>query len=162
MLINIDIRIADNEGTLLHHFEKSFEDDFMCSEKLGHHYIGESFDSFLSEYMSFSGHAVREKLIPSFSSAAANSEMEYNIQIGTKRFFAKIPINKISYPNKPDPSEEQSTAPIADQSESLDTILNYTMMKAITKYEANLYPYSKEDEYELTESEISEIPASSV
>jgi len=178
MLIDIDIKIADNDGTLVHHFEKRFDDeDTVCLEKLNNNHFGESFEDFLSEYMSFSGHAVREKLnsgntdstslIPCIPpdrtnlikrgvlSNLENSEIDYRIRIGNKNvFIGRIPLTQTPYtvetndiPKKLE-NENQNTTSLDQELASLDNIINYAMLKAIAKYEVNLYPISKEEEYE--------------
>ena len=184
MLIDIDIKIADNSGNLVHHFEKRFDDeDTACLEQLKNNYGGESFDNFLSEYMSFSGHAVKEKLISghaaginphdSLSSVATaqleketvraevNGNIEYQISIGNKPVFGKT----IAYSQMPafaetsDPSvSSQNGEPdLFSQKQVLGTgesTLDYAIQKAIAKYEANLTPISDDEMYPSQEPEL--------
>ena len=188
MLINIDIKIADNDGNLVHHLNKHFNDeDSACLEKLNTNYLGESFENFLSEYMSFSSYAVRERLISCSNSATSNpipsdsfeeinasesrainhiekSAIEYKIRIGNKNVFVgSIPYAQktISEVNSDLPSINNnisiSTAYFDQELESLDHMIDTAMLKAIKKYEANLCPVSLEDEYARLEAELSNI-----
>ena len=183
MLIDIDIKIADNSGNLVHHFEKRFDDaDTACLEQLKNDYGGESFDNFLSEYMSFSGHAVKEKLISghaadintngSLSSvttdplekeavtAAVDGNIEYQISIGNKPVFART----ISYSQIPaftdtsdsSVSSQNGEPGLFSQKQELGTgegTLDYAIQKAIAKYEANLTPISDDELYPSQEAE---------
>jgi hypothetical protein len=177
MLIDIDIKIADNDGNLVHHFEKRLDDEDTASlKKLNNNYFAESFEDFLSEYMSFSGHQVREKLklgdsvsrsiTPSFPTDGTisfkrgnlynleNNEIEYKIRIGNKNvFIERMPLEQtpilVETNDIPVESENESqNTPSLDHESSLSNLIKHAMPKVIAKYEANLYPISKAEEYE--------------
>lgn len=61
MIIDIDIKIADGEGKTIHRYEKHFDERIDSKDVIDD--IGKSFEDFLSEYMSFHGRMIREKLI---------------------------------------------------------------------------------------------------
>ena len=42
----------------------------------------------------------------------------------------------------------QKTAPQFGKDAALDTLVDYAMKRAIEKYESNLYPIDKEEEYD--------------
>lgn len=64
MIIDIDIKIADGEGNLIHRYGKHFDENIASKNVIGSiNDIGKSFEDFLSEYMSFHGRMIREKLI---------------------------------------------------------------------------------------------------
>ena len=185
MLIDIDIKIADNDGNLVHHLEKRLNDeDTACLKKLNNNYFGESFEDFLSEYMSSSGHQVREKLISDSSAYTGlispfpydgastfkrgvlynlgNSEIEYKISIGNKNvFIGRMPLAQTPISVETDDipikleNASQNTLTVDQELASFDNMINYAMLKAIAKYEANLYPINKEEEYECLEAELS-------
>lgn len=63
MIVDIDIKIADNRGNILQHLVKRFDDIDSSEERLNFNLdIGKSFEQFLSEYMTCSGRRVQEKL----------------------------------------------------------------------------------------------------
>ena len=64
MLIDIDIKIADNEGKLIRHFSKRFDEQLNIPDKIGKgNGVKKEFEEFLAEYLTPSGRFVREKLI---------------------------------------------------------------------------------------------------
>ena len=64
MLIDIDIKIEDSDGNLLNCFEKQFQEETDCLIRPENSVnFGKSFEDFLSEYLSESGHIVRNKLL---------------------------------------------------------------------------------------------------
>lgn len=170
MVINIDISIADSDGTVLHHFENRFNEKDACFEKQDQGYTDEiDFQNFLAEYLSCSGFAVREKLIYSKNNYVSeqnkselstyvnfpgekeafyrfeDSELEYKIRIGDKKVLVgKIPLKLplIISDDVPEPKDKDTHTPLLTNNSpnAIDSLINYTMMKAIEKYEANLYP----------------------
>lgn len=118
MVIEIDIKIEDSDGRVLHRFENKFDEQdrtYDTQEYDGG--IDMDFDEFLSEYLSYSGYLLREKLFSELGSAAAkkaknmrrskakktpgvkeavsfeDSELEYRIRIGdNKVLIGKIPL----------------------------------------------------------------------
>lgn len=182
MLVDININIMDNDGNMVHHFEKRFSDeDSVCLESSNNNRIGESFESFLSEYMSFSGIMVRDKLISNsidpkqFNSFSAsdevmssgrgalrtlkNSEITYKISIGHRNVYVgKIPLVQKSNSDgdlveEPE-HRDQHAASLKQELEVFDHLISYTMSNAIAKYEANLYPtiYEEACEYPAADS----------
>jgi hypothetical protein len=198
MIIDIDIKIADCDGTLLHRLEKRFDDLDLPVEKLNYDTaIGKNFEDFLSEYMSSSGRTIREKLIQNYNttfeqsnsdskiemhgSAKENvldrfktSHMEYNIRIGNKNLFTGIislnhpsflpaikntPLKdekeSVLYENEDSqqtdykiPSANRKELPSDQEEADIDTMIDFvdfTMMKAIEKYEVNLYQVYEEE-----------------
>lgn len=123
MVIDIDIKIADGNGKLLHRFEKCFEEGNNTSRNGAYlSDIGKSFEDFLAEYMSFSGRFIREKIMNNYHNMLYeqynntshvnntieteneydynidDAEMEYKIRIGSKKILiGKIPINKSKF-----------------------------------------------------------------
>lgn len=217
MFIDIDIKISDNDGKLLHRFEKQFDEDIAYPEKLNNNYLGEDFEGFLSEYMSSRGLAMRERLISDYYAVSSDhstvdssdglslmnnetfdpsdSEMEIKIRIGRKNvFIGRVPMKQLYLTNEPDNiymklereketpassicfkkkrrktkksilSEKQTlssfdTLPSLDSKNeaALDIMINYAMIKAIEKYEANLYPSNCYEEADCLEEEPTEV-----
>ncbi|MGB8450709.1 MAG: hypothetical protein WCD89_00115 [Anaerocolumna sp.] len=115
MIIDIDIKIADSDGKMIHRFSKKFDEKLEVSEKINKDSgISKGFEEFLSEYLSVSGRSIREKLISNQDTVAfdeyntesdagddnlyetsdgiTDSEVEYKIRIGSKKVFVgKIP-----------------------------------------------------------------------
>ncbi|QHQ61658.1 hypothetical protein Ana3638_13480 [Anaerocolumna sedimenticola] len=122
MLIDIDIKIADNEGKLIQHFSKRFDEKLNIPENVEKRSgIKREFEEFLAEYLTASGRTVREKLIyspyiPDFPQSTfasvtgngllaeeepayefTNNEMEYKIRIGKNQVITgTIPFERIS------------------------------------------------------------------
>jgi hypothetical protein len=170
MVINIDISIADSDGTVLHHFNNRFDENDACPKKQEPRPLQSiEFDDFLAEYLSCSGFVIREKLIygsypvdaeQSSSIFTINkdimndkealyrfedSEMEYKIRIGDHKILTgKIPLRLPLFPKEDIPrhkhKETKLPDTIKDEQGEIEGILNYTMIKAIEKYEANLSP----------------------
>lgn len=174
MLIDIDIKITDNGGNLVHHFIKRLdEEDAIHLKKMNNNYCGESFEDFLSEYMSTSGYAVRDKLAStnnyctnSLSSLLTddnsyngktlsnleNKELSCNIRIGNKELFTgRIPLTSTIQVDTKDITKEKSeiendnTTCLEQEFVAFDRMIHYAMFNAITKYEANL-SFSSEEE----------------
>ncbi len=161
MTVDIEIKIADSSGKILQRFEKSFDglkEDSIHSLK-NNTQNDKSFEDFLSEYLTFEGRALREKLTGSSGYTTgeprqreyneltdvldfgdeedfcnlSNNELEYKINIGSSRVLTgRIPFLK--------------EAPIASVSgrtgkaspNYYPAVANqtaYAMMKAIEKYE---------------------------
>ncbi len=122
MVIDIDIKIANSNGKLIHRFSKQFDEKLEVSEKIEKDTgLSKDFEDFLTEYLSASGRSVREKLI-SYTDMPADlqsnmylteagdsdpdgegadripdSEMEYKIRIGNNKVIAgKIPFHRLS------------------------------------------------------------------
>ncbi|GEM_PF-3084033 len=125
MVIDIDIKIADNEGKQVHHFIKRFDEKLKDSEQFyAESRINMDFEKFLAGYLSASGRTIREKLIyPDTPISGRNhrertageslsavegtadgyavSELEYKIRIGNNKVIAgKIPFHKLDRLNK--------------------------------------------------------------
>ncbi len=191
MVINIDISIADSDGTVLHHFSNRFDENDAYTQKQEPRPVqGLEFDDFLAEYMSCSGFIIREKLI--YGSYPADighcsstnkdllnkrdalyqedildrrdmlqqedipdkrdalyqyedSELEYKIRIGDHKVLTgKIPLRlPLLSEEKAPRSKVEAKQPYRtpqDEPDEIEGFLNYTMIRAIEKYEANLYP----------------------
>jgi hypothetical protein len=136
MIIDIDIKISDSDGRILHHEEKQFNKLDDSHKNLNFNIdLGKSFECFLSEYMSYSGRLIRDRLIsedmPYTTADSIENEVEYRIRIGSNHLFTgKFPVNKIAYKNSCD-------FQVVDEEENWDA--NQTMLKAIEKYEANFF-----------------------
>ncbi len=118
MVIEIDIKIEDSDGRVLHRFENRFdEQDNSLDTQEYHDSTDKDFDEFLSEYLSYSGYLLREKLFSGLNSTKAkkaktvrknktkklpdtdkvigyeDSELEYRIRIGDdKVLIGRIPL----------------------------------------------------------------------
>jgi hypothetical protein len=119
MVIDIDIKIANSNGQLIHRFSKRFDEKAETAEKINNAGLSKDFEDFLSEYLSVSGRSIREKLIsypetpllgqsmeeeeenlygkdPSVNDYA-DSEMEYKIRIGKDKVIAgRIPFHRLT------------------------------------------------------------------
>ncbi|WMJ88965.1 hypothetical protein [Anaerocolumna sp. MB42-C2] len=157
MLIDIDIKIADNEGKLIKQFSKRFDEKLNIPEKVEKRKgTNKEFEEFLAEYLTASGRTVREKLIysPYIPDGPQNmytmvtgkdviaqeepednlpyNEMEYKIRIGKNQVITgTIPFERISRVSK-----------LADVLETIDSDrVDYTGKGEEfinTKYEKNL------------------------
>lgn len=119
MIIDIDIKIANSKGKLIHTFSKRFNEKLDLSEAIENEKgISKDFEDFLNEYLTESGRAVRKKLItPMYensqkkqaikekddlwwddrSDKISDSEMEYRIRIGKNKVIAgKIPFQRLN------------------------------------------------------------------
>lgn len=128
MVIDIDIRISDNKGKLLHRLEKHFDRLADTDDKFSLNVdLCKSFEQFLSEYMTNSGRIIRNKLImrkmnPSETNIDRETEIEYNIKIGNNHvFYGTFPFDKLVQ-------------------------VPTSMVNAIEKYEANFYEESIEQD----------------
>lgn len=117
MIIDIDIKIAQSNGKLIHSFSKRFNEKLEVSEKIEKNTgLSKEFEDFLAEYLTASGRLVRDRLITDIpellsndtfpadsisggnepETAIADSEMEYKIRIGNNRVIAgRIPFLKL-------------------------------------------------------------------
>ena len=128
MIIDIDIKIADGDGNLLHRLEKRIDKfDYISESPDLNSGIDKSFEDFLSEYLSHSGRVIRERLIydikippegnigTKFPMEQENSpsnesrnqinerDVEYRISIGSKNvFMGKFPFRFLSDVKNPE------------------------------------------------------------
>ncbi len=119
MIIDIDIKIANSSGKLVHSFSKRFNEKLDLSDKIEKdNGISKDFEDFLAEYLTASGRVVRKKLITEMPESLQNnsglrsesgryweeiddgitdSEMEYRIRIGKNKVIAgKIPFQRLN------------------------------------------------------------------
>lgn len=118
MIIDIDIKIANSKGKLIHTFSKRFNERLDLSDIENSNSKIKDFEDFLAEYLTESGRIVRKKLIdqmsenPQSNPNSANednflwddtaldvsdSEMEYQIRIGKNKVIAgKIPFQRLN------------------------------------------------------------------
>jgi hypothetical protein len=154
MVINIDIKIADDDGNLLQRFEKRFDENITASDKIGlNKNLGESFEDFLSEYMSFSGRTLRENLSILEKTVPICSAPEIKKNTTEVRSIENNPVKQIV---SPDLDEKNIAASPDSEQAAIVTLVNYAIKNAIDKYEANLYPISRELEYHRLEAELAE------
>lgn len=118
MVIDIDIKIADSNGKILHRFENQFDDKDASLTGRKYNNARSNFEDFLAEYLSCSGFALREKLIndhftiplgkndtpdttestkisadDNMISQLENSELEYRIKLSKNKVLTgKIPL----------------------------------------------------------------------
>ena len=127
MILDINIKIADNDGNLLHHLEKRIDKLDYTSENLDINTDADkSFEDFLSEYLSNSGRVIRERLIYNLRTPLADKlitqssetqkvdnlieenqlkeqDVEYRISIGSKNvFIGKFPFRYLSDVKNPE------------------------------------------------------------
>lgn len=126
MIIDIDIKIANSDGKMIHRFSKRFDEKLEISDKINKGSgISKDFEDFLSEYLTSSGRSYREKLItyPDTSAFDQNSrdqtegegpvmekdttggitdsEMEYKIFLGNNKVLTgKIPFERLNRLNR--------------------------------------------------------------
>lgn len=145
MVINIDIKIADDDGNLLQRFEKRFDGNITISDKNGlDNKLGESFEDFLSEYMSFSGRTLRENLSDLKKTMPSCSDPDHKGNTIERPSFQN---NPALHNAAPDLVEKNIAAYPDNEQAAIVTMVNYTMKNAIDKYETNLYPLSIDEEY---------------
>lgn len=178
MIIDIDIKIADSDGKLIQRFEKTFNNVDATGDKLNFNLdLGKTFENFLSEYMSYSGRIVRDKLMPYYSAPIPyqtihnyfeeetmhldsninkelkDREIEYSISIGNGNVFSgKFPVKKlIQFSDSIDIKPENNQLDNAVD----DIELSHQMTKAIEKYEANFFQiYQDDNEWDDKEMEM--------
>jgi hypothetical protein len=158
MVINIDIKIADDDGNLLQRFEKQIDGTITTSDKIGlNKKLGESFEDFLSEYMSFSGRTLRENLSSLKKTIPIDSDQGHKKNTMEKPLTENNTVKEIVYPYL---GEKNIAAYSDNEQAALVTMVNYAMKNVIDKYEANLYPISREQEYHRLEAELADATAS--
>lgn len=118
MIIDIDIKIANSSGKLVHSFSKRFNERLDLSDNIEKdNGMSKDFEDFLAEYLTASGRVVRKKLITEVSGGIQNSglkseagryweetddgitdsEMEYRIRIGKNKVIAgRIPFQRLN------------------------------------------------------------------
>lgn len=159
MIIDIDIKIADSDGKLLHRLEKRIDKFDFSNENLNFNLdMGKSFENFLSEYMSYSGRVIRERLIQNLRTSLtdnqfktklmnqeAEREVEYRISVGASNvFIGKFPFHDLTPVKIKD--DTLNTTEYDNAEEDTDWDITSTMSKAIEKYEANFYQINQENE----------------
>lgn len=119
MLLDIDIRISNDEGVQVQRFTKHFDSKFDGSNITDeNNSIGKSFHEFLSEYLSGSGRLIRDNLLdsnpldqaapvrsvngysmlngPVYNPENYAAEVEYTLKLGDSQLITgHIPINKL-------------------------------------------------------------------
>lgn len=119
MLLDIDIRISNDEGVQVQRFTKHFDSKFDGSNITDeNNSIGKSFHEFLSEYLSGSGRLIRDNLLdsnpldqaapvrsvngysmlngPDYNPEDYAAEVEYTLKLGDSQLITgHIPINKL-------------------------------------------------------------------
>lgn len=119
MLLDIDIRISNDEGVQVQRFTKHFDSKFDGSNITDeNNSIGKSFHEFLSEYLSGSGRLIRDNLLdsnpldqaapvrsvngysmlngPAYNPEDSAAEVEYTLKLGDSQLITgHIPINKL-------------------------------------------------------------------
>lgn len=154
MIIDIDIKIADHDGSILHRFEKRFDKFEYTDEPLNFNIqMGKSFEEFLSEYMSYSGRIIRERLITGCISGkipvqtsgaeteAVEKEIEYRIRLGDNKLYTgSFPFSRPVSLQESDPAACPSDK-IPESQLSGDA---NSMTKAIEKYEATFQQSGQE------------------
>lgn len=119
MLLDIDIRISNDEGVQVQRFTKHFDSKFDGSNITDeNNSIGKSFHEFLSEYLSGSGRLIRDNLldsnpldqaapvrsvngysmlnVPAYNPEDYAAEVEYTLKLGDSQLITgHIPINKL-------------------------------------------------------------------
>lgn len=121
MVIDIDIKIANSNGQLIHRFSKRFDEKAESAEKINNEGLSKDFEDFLAEYLSDSGRSIRDRLMndpeahlaaqrmvekdeamelyeeESTADDCPDSEMEYKIRIGKDKVIAgKIPFHRLA------------------------------------------------------------------
>lgn len=119
MIIDIDIKIANSSGKLVHSFSKRFNEKLDLSDNIEKdNGMSKDFEDFLAEYLTASGRVVRKKLITEMPGSLQNntgvrseagryweetedgitdSEMEYRIRIGKNKVIAgRIPFQRLN------------------------------------------------------------------
>lgn len=170
MIIDIDIKIADGDGNLLHRLEKHIDKFDYTNEKINFNLdMGKNFEYFLSEYMSYSGRVIREKLIhtgenplllnmvgPNDMEQEMNRSKESRNQMSEHEVEYRISIGKSHVFTGKFPFEHP--APIRTLEDDLNSydIDNYeenwnitsAMTRAIEKYESNFYLINSQNDHE--------------
>jgi hypothetical protein len=114
MIIDIDIKIADNDGKVIHRFAKQFDERVGSEQNYNvRNGIKKEFQDFLNEYLSASGRTIRERLISNTQALYSTMKLpyetfiqeeeesqgnglEYKISIGNRSvFMGKIPIERV-------------------------------------------------------------------
>ncbi|BCJ94066.1 hypothetical protein acsn021_16350 [Anaerocolumna cellulosilytica] len=111
MIIDIDIKIADNNGKVIHRFAKQFDERVGGEQNYNvRNGIKKEFQDFLNEYLSASGRTIRERLISTqimylpgklpyetfVREEGLENGLEYKISIGNRSvFMGNIPIERV-------------------------------------------------------------------
>jgi hypothetical protein len=105
MILDIDIRISNDNGVQIQQFSKHFDSRFEGISGLGttNNSISKGFDEFLAEFLSSSGRIIRNNLIakPTVFSDAINynqypGDVEYTLKLGESGSVSgHIPLNKL-------------------------------------------------------------------
>lgn len=105
MILDIDIRVSNDNGVQVHQFTKHFDSRFEGKKiEGGNNSISKNFEEFLSEFLSGSGRTIRDQLITqkdayidtrkSFSNS--NNNIEYTLKLGDAQSVSgKIPLDKL-------------------------------------------------------------------
>ncbi len=111
MIVDVDIRISNDEGIPVQNFTKRFDGRFEGNKIYDvESKSGKSFEEFLAEYLSYSGRAYRTSLLSDVSGIRmikpvekadedfAENQLEYYIKIGNGQSIAgTIPLNRLAY-----------------------------------------------------------------
>ena len=105
MILDIDIRISNDNGVQIQQFSKHFDSRFEGISGIGttNNSISKGFDEFLAEFLSSSGRVIRSNLIakPTVLSDAINynqypGDVEYTLKLGESGSVSgHIPLNKL-------------------------------------------------------------------
>ncbi len=168
MIIDIDIKIADGQGNLLQRLVKRFDNIDVSDDQLNFSLdVGRSFEEFLSEYMSYSGRRIQEKLFTGSRPEAIDEEypsagfnldqyqdnvlqsstdgykkyedrdIQYLIRIGNGNVFSGKLSMKQPLPIN-NAQDNGELKPLNSREPGCED-LNYLMQKAIEKYETTFY-----------------------
>ncbi|RDY30753.1 hypothetical protein [Lachnotalea glycerini] len=106
MILDIDIRVSNDNGIQVHQFTKHFDSRFEGRSNINasDNSITKSFEEFLAEFLSSSGRVIRNQLITG-QTAASNavqtssdcfSNIEYTLKLGDSQSVSgKIPLDKL-------------------------------------------------------------------
>lgn len=105
MILDIDIRISNDNGVQIQQFSKHFDSRFEGMSGIGttNNSISKGFEEFLAEFLSSSGRVIRNNLIsePTAISDAVNynqypGDVEYTLKLGDSGAVSgHIPLNKL-------------------------------------------------------------------
>lgn len=155
MNIDIDIRVSGDDGeklqTVSRHFSGKFDDDLNWGEGIDN--MGRSFDTFLAEFLTFSGRIFRQTLLYGNRKAhnikgrkekeEKETEVSYIIRFGSgQKVEGRIPILKsIQSANEKGKKKQKSsgrkTKKYGFKSDKPEDFIDYFMQKAVESYESN-------------------------
>lgn len=105
MILDIDIRVSNDNGVQIHQFTKHFDSRFEGKRiEGGNNSVSKNFEEFLSEFLSGSGRAIRDQLITQkgafvdTANSLSNScnNIEYTLKLGDSQSVSgKIPLDKL-------------------------------------------------------------------